>query len=103
MHRADREVLRTHLDAWYALVRRATWANSAELKQQLTSASIVSAKRVVFNIKGNHFRIVAEINYEYQTLFVKWLGTHKEYDKIDVRSVEYDKERYANPSNSERK
>jgi mRNA interferase HigB len=70
------------------------------LKQELRSASIVSARRVVFNIKGNDYRLVAEVSFEYQVLFVKWLGTHKEYDRIDVLTVEYDKERYADPSNS---
>jgi mRNA interferase HigB len=98
--RSNREILRGHLDTWYAVVSKAKWLNSAQLKQQIGSASIISAKRVVFNIKGNDFRLVAEISFEHQVLFIKWLGTHKEYDKIDVLTVEYDKERYANPSNS---
>jgi mRNA interferase HigB len=98
--RGDKDVLSGHLNAWYAVVSRAKWLNSAQLKQQIGSASIISAKRVVFNIKGNDFRLVAEINYEHQVLFIKWLGSHKEYDKIDVLAVEYDKERYANPSDS---
>jgi mRNA interferase HigB len=98
--RSSREVLRGHLNAWYAVVSKAKWLNSAQLKQQIGSASIISAKRVVFNIKGNDFRLVAEVSYEHQILFIKWLGTHKEYDKIDVLTIEYDKERYANPSDS---
>jgi mRNA interferase HigB len=98
--RSNREVLRGHLDAWYAVVSKAKWLNSAQLKQQIGSASIVSAKRVVFNIKGNDFRLVSAVSFEHQVLFIKWLGTHKEYDKIDVLTVEYDKERYANPSHS---
>ena len=100
VQRADRELFKRHINSWYAVVHRARWANSAELKQELRSASIVSARRVVFNIKGNDYRLVAEINFEYQVLFVKWLGTHKEYDRIDVLTVEYDKERYADPSDS---
>ncbi|MEI9981258.1 MAG: type II toxin-antitoxin system HigB family toxin [Edaphobacter sp.] len=100
VQRAERELFKRHIDSWYAVVRRAQWTNSAELKQQLRSASIVSARRVVFNIKGNDYRLVAEINFQFQILFVKWLGTHKEYDKIDVLSVEYDKERYADPPDS---
>ena len=98
--RSNRETLRGHLDAWYAVVSRAKWLNSAELKQQLGSASIISAKRIVFNIKGNDFRLVAEVSYEHQVIFIKWLGTHKEYDKIDVLTVEYDKERYADSPHS---
>jgi mRNA interferase HigB len=77
---------------------KASWKNSAELKQQFSSASIVSANRVVFNIRGNHYRLVVGINYEHQAIFIKWLGTHAEYDKIDVLSVMHEKERYANLS-----
>jgi mRNA interferase HigB len=53
---------------------------------------------VVFNIKGNEYRLVVAINYHYQVLMIKWLGTHKEYDKINVAEVEYDERRYADPS-----
>ncbi len=65
---------------------------------QYSSASIVSSERVVFNIKGNDYRLVVAINYHYQVLLIKWLGTHKEYDEIDVGKVEYEKQRYTNPS-----
>ena len=60
----------------------------------------MSAERVVFNIKGNAFRLVVAINYDYQVLLIKWLGTNRKYDKIDVKRVEYDKSRYTDPSNS---
>jgi len=103
-NRVDRKLqkaVKAHLDAWYAEVESATWRNSAELKEQYRSASIVSAERVVFNIKGNEFRVVVAINYHYQVLLVKWLGTHREYDKIDVQKVEYDKSRYTGPSHSD--
>lgn len=102
-NRVDRKLqhaVKTHFDAWFAEAQRATWKNSAELKQQYSSASVVSATRVVFNIKGNEFRLVAAINYHYQVLLIKWLGTHREYDKIEVERVEYDKRRYTGPSNS---
>jgi mRNA interferase HigB len=102
-NRVDRglqQAVRVQPDAWFAEVQRATWKNSAELKQQYRSASVVSAERVVFDIKGNEFRLVAAINYDYQVLLVKRLGTHREYDKIDVKRVEYEKSRYADSSNS---
>lgn len=102
VHRRLQEAVKVHLDAWFAEAQRATWKNSAELKQQYRSASIVSAERVVFNIKGNEFRLVVAINYDYQVLLIKWLGTHREYDTIDVKRVEYDKSRYTDPSNSNR-
>jgi mRNA interferase HigB len=95
------KTVKAHLDAWYAEAERASWKNSAELKLQYRSASIVSAERVVFNIKGNEYRLVVAINYHYQVLLIKWLGTHKEYDKIDVGKVEYDKHRYTDPSHSD--
>jgi mRNA interferase HigB len=96
-NRVDRKfqkLVKAHLDAWFAEAERAAWRNSAELKQQFRSASIVSAERVVFNIKGNEYRLVVAIDYHYGVLLVLWLGTHKEYDKIDVERVEYDKRRY---------
>jgi mRNA interferase HigB len=78
---------------------KAEWQTSAELKSQYSSASIVSAERVVFNIKGNDYRLVVAINYHYyQVLLIKWLGTHKEYDNISLEEVTYDEGRYADPS-----
>jgi mRNA interferase HigB len=55
---------------------------------------VLTSERVVFNIKGNDYRLIAAINYTRQLLFVKWLGTHEEYDKIDAREVNYDEDRY---------
>ena len=90
--------MKSHLDAWYAEVSKAEWKTSAELKQQYRSASIVSASRVVFNIRGNEFRLVVSINFTYQVIFIKWLGTHREYDRIDVEEVDYDEDRYTDSS-----
>jgi mRNA interferase HigB len=92
--------VKKHLDAWCAEVEKGSWKDPAELKAQFRSASIVSGERVVFNIKGNHYRLVVAINYHSQILLVIWLGTHKEYDRIDVTKVAYEKERYADSSNS---
>ncbi len=96
--RGERRLVAEHLQAWFKLVKAARWASSAELKAQLRSASIVSAQRVVFNIKGNDYRLVAGINYLSQAIFIKWIGTHAEYDKIDVSTVRYEEERYGNLS-----
>lgn len=100
-NRVDRKLQKTvkaHLDAWYAEAARAEWKTSAELKSQYSSASILSAERVVFNIKGNDYRLVVAINYHFQVLLIKWLGTHKEYDNIKAEEVRYDEGRYADPS-----
>lgn len=89
-NRVDRklqQMVKGHLDAWYAEVEKASWRNSVELKQQYRSASILSAERVAFNIKGNEFRLVVAINYQHQLLLIKWLGTHEEYDEINAGKV----------------
>jgi len=96
--RGQRRLVAQHLEAWFKLVKAARWASSAELKEQLRSASIVSAQRVVFNIKGNDYRLVAGVNYQSQAVFIKWIGTHAEYDKIDVATVRHEEERYGNLS-----
>ena len=64
------------------------------------NASIVEARRVVFHIKGNSYRLVADIGYARRAMFIKWLGSHKEYDRIDVRSVEYGDQTYQKRSRS---
>lgn len=88
------------LDAWFAIASRAVWRNSAEIKQQSRSASIVSAERVVFNIKGNDYRLITAVDYEHGIVLIIWLGTHQEYDRIDAAKVSFDKERYARPTYS---
>jgi mRNA interferase HigB len=102
LNRVERKLqkaVKAQLDAWFAEVSKACWKNSAELKDQYKSASIISAERVVFNIKGNDYRLVVAINFHYQVLLIKWLGTHKEYDRINAAEVEYNGDRYADPSN----
>ena len=75
------------LRAWYYDVKRAEWKNSNELKQQYTNASIVGDGRVVFNIKGNDYRLVVAIDYDFQVIFVRFIGTHKQYEKIDSKTI----------------
>lgn len=93
-------VVQEKLDAWFALASRAEWRNSAELKLQLSSVSIISAERVVFNIKGNDFRLITAVDYQHQIMLILWLGTHREYDCINPVKVAFDKERYAHPTHS---
>jgi mRNA interferase HigB len=75
------------LKAWFHEAEAAGWRNSAELKKQYGNASVINAERVVFNICGNKFRLVVRINYASQTLFVCFVGTHRQYDRIDVEAV----------------
>ncbi len=81
---ADSEV---SLSSWYHDVKNADWKHSNELKQQYKNASIVGEGRVVFNIKGNTYRLVISVDYEFQVIFIRFIGTHKQYDKIDAKTV----------------
>jgi mRNA interferase HigB len=87
----DHAALRAALDAWFAEVRRARWRGTADIKRLYATASIVTAERVVFNIRGNSYRLVVSVDFEKSIVWIKWLGTHPEYDRIDVTKVEYEK------------
>ncbi|MFB6318874.1 type II toxin-antitoxin system HigB family toxin [Saccharicrinis sp. FJH54] len=76
--------------SWIYEVRFSTWNNANELKLKYHNASIISSKRVVFNIKGNDFRLIVDIEYKLKIVFVVWFGTHAEYDKIDVKTISYE-------------
>lgn len=76
--------------AWIYEVRFSTWNNANELKAKYGNVSIISSKRVVFNIKGNDYRLIVDIEYKLKLVFVVWFGTHKEYDKINAKTVEYE-------------
>jgi mRNA interferase HigB len=86
---ADHKALSQAVQAWFAEAKKAEWSSMSEIKELYRSASVVSADRVVFNIKGNDFRLVAAVDFKRAILFIKWIGTHKDYDKIDVKKVKY--------------
>ena len=79
-----------YLEAWIYEVKYSTWDNANELKAKYGNASIISSKRVVFNIKGNDYRLIVDIEYKLKIVFIVWFGTHKEYDKIDAKTVNYE-------------
>jgi len=78
------------LKAWIFEVKYSTWDNANELKSKYGNASILSSKRVVFNIKGNDYRLIIDIEYKLKIVFVVWFGTHVEYNKIDAKTVSYE-------------
>ena len=86
----DRPAVKTALDAWFDEVRKASWANTSAVKRLYATASIVNAERIVFNIKGNAYRLVVAVDFEKSIVWIKWIGTHKAYDRIDVVKVEHD-------------
>jgi mRNA interferase HigB len=79
------------LQEWYHELVKCSFSNFNELKRTYGNASIVADDRVVFNILGNKYRLVVRMVFEYKTIQVKWFGTHAEYDKIDVTTVQYKK------------
>ncbi len=78
------------LKAWTYEVKFSVWNNANELKAKYRNASIISSKRVVFNIKGNDYRLIVDIEFKLKIVFIVWFGTHKEYDKIDAKTIRYE-------------
>jgi mRNA interferase HigB len=85
----DQKAVKSALDSWFQEVRQADWKSPADVVKAYANASIVGSDRVIFNIKGNDYRLVVAIHYRLQIVFIKWLGSHAEYDKIDVKTVNY--------------
>ena len=75
------------LRSWYALASRADWRSPADIKAAYRNASFIANNRVVFNIKGNDYRLVAAVHYNRGMMFIRFIGTHREYDRIDARTI----------------
>ena len=73
--------------AWYRQVKAADWASPADVKRDIRSVSILKDGRAVFNIAGNKYRIVVWINYPYRVVYIRFVGTHRNYDAIDAQSI----------------
>jgi mRNA interferase HigB len=87
--RKDQPAVKGALEAWFEEVKRTTWRSSADVKKLYATASIIRADRIVFNIKGNDYRLIVSVDFEKGIVWIKWIGTHKAYDKIDVTEVEH--------------
>jgi len=75
------------LRAWYHDVKSSDWNNSNELKKQYNNASVIGEGRIVFNIKGNSYRLVVSIDYEFKVVYIRFIGTHKQYDNINAKTI----------------
>jgi mRNA interferase HigB len=75
------------LKAWYQETSKNAWEHPNDIKTEYPSASILANGRIVFNIKGNHYRLIVKINYKYQMVWIRFIGTHAEYDKIDAENI----------------
>lgn len=87
----DHSALKAALDAWFDEVRKAHWRSASDIRRLYATASIVSAERIVFNIKGNSYRLVVSVDFEKSIVWIKWVGTHRDYDRIDVTKVKHEK------------
>jgi mRNA interferase HigB len=87
----DHQALKAALDAWFEEVRKARWQSTAEVKRHYATASVVTGERIVFNVKGNSYRLVVSVDFEKGIVWIKWIGTHRDYDGIDVSEVDHEK------------
>ncbi len=75
------------LQTWFHDVERATWSGPADIKALYHNASFVTNNRVIFNVKGNRYRLVALVVYQHAVIYIRFVGTHQEYDRIDVTTI----------------
>ncbi len=75
------------LKAWFTETEKSEWKNINELKNDYPTASILKDNRIVYNIKGNNYRLIVKFNFEYQICWIRFIGTHAEYDKIDANNI----------------
>ena len=75
------------LKSWFKETNKAEWKNSNDIKSEYPSASILINNRIVFNIKGNKYRLIVKINFEYEMVWVRFIGTHAQYDKINANNI----------------
>jgi len=85
----DQKAVKAALESWFHEATKAEWKTLADVVRAYADASIVGSDRVVFNIKGNSYRLVVAIDYTHQIVYIKWVGSHAEYDKINVKTVKY--------------
>ena len=75
------------LKAWHAKAKLAEWKISNDIKNDYRNASFVANNRIIFNIKGNTYRLVVAINYDFGIIYIRFVGNHKDYDKIDTTTI----------------
>jgi len=75
------------LKAWHAKAKLAEWKTSNDIKNDYRNASFVANNRIIFNIKGNTYRLVVTINYDFGIIYIRFVGNHKDYDKIDTTTI----------------
>jgi len=83
----DHPDARQALQTWYADVKQAVWKSPADIKRVYRNASVVANNRVIFNIRGNQYRLIVAVQYQFQIVFIRFVGTHQDYDRVDAGTV----------------
>jgi len=86
--KSGNEKSQAYLNEWYHFCAKESWASPQDVKNTFRHASFVSNNRVVFNVKGNDYRVVCVMDYPRQAMYIKFVGTHKEYDSINVEEIQ---------------
>lgn len=81
------EDCKQQLKAWFREAEKSEWKNPNQIKMEYPSASILNDNRIVFNIKGNNYRLIVKLSYEYEMVWIRFIGTHSEYDKINANTI----------------
>ena len=76
-----------YLKTWYETAKQADWKNPQDIKKTYANASIIAGNRAIFNIKGNDYRLIVKFNYQRQWAFIRFIGTHADYDKVDATTI----------------
>lgn len=85
----DQAAVNAGLNAWFDEVKKAHWGSTADVKRLYATASIATAERIVFNVKGNAYRLVVAVDFEKGIVWIKWIGNHENYDSIDAKEVKH--------------
>lgn len=75
------------LRIWYARVSKDDWERPTQVRERYANARMIGNQRLVFNIKGNHYRLVIEVNYQHRKVYIRFIGTHAQYDRINAEEV----------------
>ncbi|WP_342087841.1 type II toxin-antitoxin system HigB family toxin [Dyadobacter sp. OTU695] len=78
---------KAYLTSWFKKVRKTEWRDFNAVKADFRTADLIADNRIIFNIKGNHYRMITRISFEHKRIMIKWLGTHSEYDRIDAKTI----------------
>ncbi len=85
----NQSALKAAVDAWFFEVSKSQWRNMTDVKRLYATASVITGERIVFNIKGNDYRLVAAVDFEKSIVWIKWIGSRRDYDRINVKKVNH--------------